>query len=70
MKTMKITLGLLFQIGFVLHSNLSSAQCCNVITSNGVAVTTMNAICVSTLDKLATDCQDSDGDGVMDYEDK
>jgi OOP family OmpA-OmpF porin len=70
MKKMKITLGLLLQAGLFFYSTQSSAQCCNVITSNGVSVSSSNAICVSTVDKLATDCQDSDGDGVMDSEDK
>lgn len=70
MKKLKTTLGLLLQSGLIFYATQSYSQCCNVITSNGVVVETSNAICVSTVDKLATDCQDSDGDGVMDAEDK
>ncbi len=70
MKKLKLTLGLLIQSGLIFYATQANAQCCNVVTSNGVVVETSNAVCVSTIDKLATDCQDSDGDGVMDSEDK
>lgn len=70
MKKLKLSVGLLVQSCLLFYASHANAQCCNVITSNGVVVETSNAICVSTVDKIATDCQDTDGDGVRDSEDK
>jgi OmpA-OmpF porin, OOP family len=71
MKKVKRLIGLLVQSGIIFYaSHQASAQCCNVITSNGVAVETSNAICVSTIDAAMTACKDLDGDGIMDGDDK
>ena len=45
--------------------------CCNVVSSNGLAVVTTNGVCVVAPNLLSGDCMaDSDGDGIADNEDK
>lgn len=52
--------------------NLVDAQlCCNVVSANGQAVVTANGLCVVAANSLSEACTaDTDGDGVLDTDDK
>lgn len=55
-------------------STLIHAQCCNVVSSNGVSAITSNGICAVTASGLGGDCgqekpSDQDADGVADKDD-
>lgn len=60
----------------VFGINAMNAQCCNVISTNGIKAITSNGICAITADGLGGDCNemkktvDTDGDGVADELDK
>lgn len=57
-------------VAFFFFSIQSFSQCCNVVSSNGVVATTANGVCASTLAAAMGPCQDTDGDGVANSDDK